>query len=627
MNCRQPLISAAMMIALLSGCGGGGGSGGENDIPETPPASTDIQILQSGQITSSGSIALYLDGVDPQSATWRQLSGPPLEVIDESQGLLGLSLASSAGDYSFEITYQKNGEASSETISFSSEVGNLDLPFVVRQDRTVIEGTEFSLRAELSDGTQLEEVNWQQTDGPTVLLDADNELLFVTAPSIAEPVILAFEATAELQGQMVSDTAWVQVLPAESIPDNAYFDDPVADVTPFTESAYSASLSRCAYNNQLTSSCLLEQLPLLAEDAMRQGASAPTTDQIMDRVLVSHQWMGEAFKDFLNAQQHDDFHQLLSAVTAVVISYDIRPSFYWAATGAIYLDAENLWRTAQQRDFINQQPDYRSGFGQTLQFDMLWRYTKDNQYAYRSIPRTNRDSRAIEDLSYRFSALLYHELAHANDFFPPSEHANLSPQDSALSATLKLTWLSETLKQTDPLQSEEMEELAQVAFRGAEATPEQEALLPDDIAQLFPPDKAIDFYSYSTEREDFAMLFEELMLQYRLGLFRDVSVTNNPGTDAVAEDYVVTWGQRGRVAEPWITSRAFWVQSNILPSLGQQEIADSLSTPIPMRAGDNWVENLELTPSPLRLNSLDASANKNLPIERLRLHGKPLPQQ
>ena len=142
----------------------------------------------------------------------------------------------------------------------------------------------------------------------------------------------------------------------------------------------------------------------------------------MDRVVVSHQWMGDRFKDFLtNNDSNNDIKNLLRATTAIIISYDVRPSFYWAATGAIYLDAENFWLTPQERDTINEAPDYRADFGNDLQFVMPWRYVKDNAYASESYSKSERVNRTAEDALFRLTSLMYHELAHANDFFPSYE--------------------------------------------------------------------------------------------------------------------------------------------------------------------------------------------------------------
>jgi hypothetical protein len=62
-----------------------------------------------------------------------------------------------------------------------------------------------------------------------------------------------------------------------------------------------------------------------------------------------------------------------------VIGAHVRPSFYYALTGAIYLDADNFWRTADERDVIDEAPDFRSDFDRDLQYSGLWRYVANNR--------------------------------------------------------------------------------------------------------------------------------------------------------------------------------------------------------------------------------------------------------
>ena len=92
----------------------------------------------------------------------------------------------------------------------------------------------------------------------------------------------------------------------------------------------------------------------------------PDIEDILNRTLVSHQWM-KRFEQYLrDSVVGQDMLNLLRGVTAVVISAEVRPSFYWAVTGAIYLDADN-WLTPVERDTLNEAPDYRAGFGAELQ--------------------------------------------------------------------------------------------------------------------------------------------------------------------------------------------------------------------------------------------------------------------
>ena len=101
-----------------------------------------------------------------------------------------------------------------------------------------------------------------------------------------------------------------------------------------------------------------------------------------------------------------------------MISHDAPFLLYWVVTGAIYLDPDDLWLTPSQRDTINEAPDYRSNFGDDLNFVMPWRYVKDNQYASLGVPITVRADRTLAQINPDLAFLLYHEPAHANDFFP-----------------------------------------------------------------------------------------------------------------------------------------------------------------------------------------------------------------
>jgi hypothetical protein len=107
----------------------------------------------------------------------------------------------------------------------------------------------------------------------------------------------------------------------------------------------------------------------------------------------------------------------------------VRPSFYWSATGAIYLDADNLWLTPAERDVVSEVPDFRSGFDRELNYTGLWRYVVANQPALLFFNPASRLTRDLGYLDYELGSLMYHELAHANDFFPPAMRATAATND------------------------------------------------------------------------------------------------------------------------------------------------------------------------------------------------------
>jgi hypothetical protein len=304
--------------------------------------------------------------------------------------------------------------------------------------------------------------------------------------------------------------------------------------------------------------------------------------------------MGERFEQYLrDSVVGPDMQQLLRGVTAIVISNEIRPSFYWAVTGAIYLDADNFWLTPQERDTLNEAPDYRSGFGAELSFIMPWRYVKNNDYyPSGSYPIADRLSRSFADLEADIAWLMYHELGHANDFFAPSTWSQLTPSQTPLGVINgERDADSDRLDQQLPLQSSQMKAFAQVNFGGEDATVAQRATTAQTIANEFSNDGATGFYNYYTVREDYASLFEKFMMKYRLDADSDIAVLQSREIDP---DLTVIWGERNRFNAPDIQPRVAFTVERIYPELDVQAIQASLPPPIPMFTGQSWFDNLVL---------------------------------
>ena len=626
MKLTHSVISLILIISLI-GCGGSSTS--ENNT--SPIVQTSIIALDTDlQINQAVELVLYAPDENISDITWQQTSGESVNFLTPHSKVIAFT-PTSAGNYSFSVSFTNNNgiQTLTKTISVNSNTSLLS----ARLGHAVLEGNKVSLRAWLGDTLNTSSVIWQQTSGPTVNFTDYNEgdlAVFFKAPSVNKDEILEFTVQASDGTSTYTDTIALLVENAESIPTDAYFTDRVARVYPYiTESPYANNLVNCTYANSLRSSCTLGNLPLIAQQSL-----TPTVNDIMSRVVVSHQWMGDRFKAFLeNYDSNNDIKNLLRATTAIIISYDVRPSFYWTATGAIYLDANNFWITPDERDTINEAPDYRSAFGKELQFVMPWRYVKDNNYVSRYIAPDQRITRQMEDGLYRLTSLLFHELAHANDFFPSNEWNIHSSNTRILDAASSTNFESDGLALLYPLLSTEMRSLAQVSFQGANATETQKNYSPSDISAFFSADNATDYYSYSSLREDFAMLFDEVMMYTRYQIQRDVAVTNRPtGDNVTAVDYIVDWGQRNRVGETDIRPRAKYVLERVLPEIDATATINALPTPIAMVAGQNWRENLQLNSIPQPLNKTDLQGfqqtqthDDNRPIIEWKYYHKALP--
>ena len=543
-------------------------------------------------VNQSVNFFLYFPNKVITDIKWTQTSGPVTVFLANTSKVIAFT-PSIAGEYQFEVSFNNNGESQqlSHYLTVLDEVSVIN----ARLDHAVLEQNNVSLRAEISADIAIDSISWEQLSEEKVTFIENGLSVNFEAPSVDKDTLLTFEVKGTANGILVSDTVTILVEDSDLIKNNAYFKDRKASTFPYDNTGpYAQDIVNCVYSNQLTSSCPLEKLPLIAHQSL-----TPTVEDIMSRVVVSHQWMGDRFRDFLlHNDNNNDFKNLLRATTAIVISYDVRPSFYWAATGAIYLDPKNFWLSPDERDTINESADYRASFGRELQFTMPWRYIKDNDYATDYPSETIRITRNENDGLYRLASLLYHELAHANDFFPKTEWFIHDQSSRVLDAALSTNFESDNLAIAYPLFGDEIYALAQVSFSGETATSFQKSYLPSDIKDFFKIEVANDYYNYSSPREDYAMLFEELMMQTRYQVLRDTAVTNLPsGENTSIRDYIVAWGQRGRIGETNIKDRVEFVTKRILPEFESAMIIANLPTPIAMIEGDDWLDNLSISPT------------------------------
>tara|TARA_B110000902_G_scaffold126115_1_gene147186 strand:- start:11313 stop:13205 length:1893 start_codon:yes stop_codon:yes gene_type:complete len=543
-------------------------------------------------VNQSVNFFLYFPNKVITDIKWTQTSGPVTVFLANTSKVIAFT-PSIAGEYQFEVSFNNNGESQqlSHYLTVLDEVSVIN----ARLDHAVLEQNNVSLRAEISADIAIDSISWEQLSEEKVTFIENGLSVNFEAPSVDKDTLLTFEVKGTANGILVSDTVTILVEDSDLIKNNAYFKDRKASTFPYDNTGpYAQDIVNCVYSNQLTSSCPLEKLPLIAHQSL-----TPTVEDIMSRVVVSHQWMGDRFRDFLlHNDNNNDFKNLLRATTAIVISYDVRPSFYWAATGAIYLDPKNFWLSPDERDTINESADYRASFGRELQFTMPWRYIKDNDYATDYPSETIRITRNENDGLYRLASLLYHELAHANDFFPKTEWFIHDQSSRVLDAALSTNFESDNLAIAYPLFGDEIYALAQVSFSGETATSFQKSYLPSDIKDFFKIEVANDYYNYSSPREDYAMLFEELMMQTRYQVLRDTAVTNLPsGENTSIRDYIVAWGQRGRIGETNIKDRVEFVTKRILPEFESAMIIANLPPPIAMIEGDDWLDNLSISPT------------------------------
>ena len=371
---------------------------------------------------------------------------------------------------------------------------------------------------------------------------------------------------------------------------NVRDDADVPYTVPYVPTApYADALRPCIYAGDAAQvDCTTERLPFLGTEFV-----APSVDDVMSRVLVSHRWMGDSLRETLERLPLD-LRLLTRSLTTIVIASDIRPAYYWARTGAIYLDAGFFWRTPEERAVVTMEEDFRAGFGRRMQFSIPWRYVRNN-IAWNDPAGVEGSTRADRLLPF-IAFLLYHELSHAADFMPAAGLDEVDPAGTALDAiwAQRFSWPSSRLASEMPLRSGFMRALGEIFFSGRTATEEEEALLPDDIVDAFTTDGAVDFYSYSSQFEDLADLHETVLMSYHHDLEKDVAIVGTQSEER--GDALVAWGQRGRMTDPNVIDRMRFVIDAMYPG-DAQELHGYLGArpaPLPMRRGDTWAENVVL---------------------------------
>ena len=619
------LITATVLAIVLAACGGGDDSGSTRPPPTgllfpiipASPTCTGIEefsaVADALVAVGSPAGAVVAGCTGPIiNVQWTQTAGPAVTLMSAKTQAISFE-PPSEGTYSFTVTFTDAGGAQ-RSASVSVNASAIAPVVQVRVDHAVREGGNVSLRAwpALASG---ETNTWMQVNGPPVRLDTSdpNRVLFV-APEVTRDTALKFRVIRRTASSEASDDVFVLVENYEQAPADpngtlpfVFSDVHVSRTHPYRAGGpFSSVLVRCTYEANLqytggaTNLCPLSTLPFLHQTT---AGAIPTVDQIMDRVVVSHDWMGETFEQLLRTQASQDMLRLFNGVTAIVIGAQVRPSFYYALTGAIYLDADNFWLTAAQRDVINEAPDFRSDFDRDLMYSSVWRYTQNNQNIFLPFPATSRISRDVSYLLAEAGWLLYHELAHASDYLPPSVRAGLNTSLSAwgnISPRYEARQLpSDQMTVSFPLQSAPLAGLAQVKFFGATADATQRAYTPNDVANFFAADRATDEYNYSTTREDLAMTFEEFMMVRNHTWRRDVAITDKIGPSTTSSSLIVRFGQRGRIGDAAVKPRAQLAVQELAPWVLQADAnaVANLPAPIAMRAGDSWTNNL-IVPAP-----------------------------
>jgi len=584
---RVNSIFISLLLIFQIACGGGSddsGIGQPYNITISGPSD------DTALVGESIGLVLLAPETDITNINWSQTAGTTVTFLAGKTKVIGFDVPE-VGDYAFNVSFtDSSGNARSESYTFTA-TRESEVYINARLDHEVNAQGKVSINVYQNFPGTITDYTWTQITGPSVTLDnSNNAAIYFTAPAITgSDTLLQFtvEATDNLGNQgtdIVSVLVENELIDPDRFLSSGRFEDiSFADVYPYQPNGqYASVLKQCVYSNTMKDYCNFETLPNL-------GRNNPSIsiDEVMDRVLVSHDWMGERFRNFLEQVDiHGDIRNLLGATTSIVISFDVKPSFYWAGTGAIHIDPKYFWVTPEERDTVGQTPDFRSNYDEDLQFQDPWRVVKDNDYAYLYTTLSDRLPRPLEESQYYVLRVFYHELAHANDYLPPRVWNNSSTSDFVWTHWDNNGSDSNGLSANYPLSSDDMFGLASVMFHGETASSAQQSYSPQDVANFFSPDDGVVTYNYSSIAEDYAMLAETFFMSYRFDVYYDVGMTG------LAPDYNITWAERGRVGHERMKPRVEYVISSLMPSLDIQAGLAELPAPILLQTGVNWIDSL-----------------------------------
>jgi len=383
------------------------------------------------------------------------------------------------------------------------------------------------------------------------------------------------------------------------VPDSERRVIPTDEVVPFrSDSPYASVLKQCALATE-DSLCTNATLPYIGQDHTN-----PTINDILNRVLVSHEWMGVRFAQLLQ-QFPEESIALFKPVTVITIGSEVRPSVFNAWRGSIELDPYYLWLTLSEKSTVSVDDDPRTGFGSDLRFLNRWSYMKDNRPAYQFFSLADDEERTLNDSVIPAAGLLYHELAHANDFVNPEFFPEINPESTPqdMLATFASRHVSEVLQNDTSLSVQQswLFGLAAVRFFDDQPNDDLLAFTPESAGSVMGNEGKTFFYSYTTIQEDMATLFESAMMKKHFDVEIHTAYVEKPAgypEDYSCEELLIGWGEGNRLAAPLVVPRAKFVMDQVLGETDNENFfANGLGNAVPLPAGDHWCNILypELT--------------------------------
>lgn len=351
--------------------------------------------------------------------------------------------------------------------------------------------------------------------------------------------------------------------------------------------ANALNLKRCALINTDEASCKFSESPLIGLNKEKI-----TINDVLDKTMASKKYYLEAFKNALKYMPEETLI-MFGSVNAIVISERISPSFYSFQTGAIYINADYLWRSAEEKAIATAKKDFRDSFGSTLSFSEDADYYKNGESLYKT---NQQKSRTEKELAPNLVKLLFHELSHANDFFPRSFYtsAEINLNKTYIEVATSRADHGLLLSQRLRLSSYLLESMAEILYFGRAPTDTELNMNPKYLINDFLASEASDLYAYTNSREDLAMLVENNLMYYYFKYSPTTVFIRYPKPNfTIPKNYKkpIAGGIKNKIASPAVQERAQGVLERIFNEQLAKKVIDNLDKVLPIEIPENMSWN------------------------------------
>lgn len=403
-------------------------------------------------------------------------------------------------------------------------------------------------------------------------------------------------------------------IPADQREPLGYDDSYVYQSTSF----YREVLRDC-YIADLENACDLDTLPFIGMSAFN-----PSVDSIMARTIVTHDWMGLRFSQFL-ARLPEEALEFFKPVTVIYIGSDIIFNSFDATQGKLEIAGDGLWLTFGEKStafFTFEPTDTGTDTGTDneptptardgLQFRVAGRLMQDDIWLS---SKGFQDERQFEDIFPFFAYSIYRNAAFAFDRLgvPSSSNTALSETPFDVFARSDFPLLDGMVN------NPAFTNTASGLFRYAElyygdindATIAEQQATASFIGNLFAIDGRLELFSYFSVNADFMDLFAAGMMRYKHGVHVDFAVLE-PNDNAC--DRQIAYGVSNRAASLTVVPRLRYVMEAILgQSTELSEFFDAgLGVAEDLPAGVSWCDSV---PDPV------SAAINFSPADELFRHG------